>query len=137
MSIRMLAVGVLGLLLLPAAGCNATLRAVGPAPEVEQAVISSMLGAWPEGDCRMLRGNEAMFESAPASNPGTGVLTFGVAPPGDFIKGRIVEVRITPWDDSPDAERRIRLAAGQGYLLRGARRRIEAELERRGFVGGP
>lgn len=119
------------ILLATTVGCNATLRATGPAPDIEQAVIASMLGDWPQGECRMLGAREAMFESAPASNPGAGVLTFGIAPPGDFIKGRIVEVRIVPWDESPGVERRIRLAAGQGSLLREATRRIEAGLGRR------
>jgi len=117
-------------LLAATAGCNATLRATGPAPEVEQVVISSMLGDWPQGECRMLGERAAMFESAPASNPDAGVLTFGIAPPGDFIKGRIVEIRIEPWDGDPEVERRIRLAAGQGSLLREATRRIEAGLQR-------
>ena len=120
------------LLCLAGVGCNATLKATGPGPEIERAVISSMLGDWPQGRCRMLDGTEAMFESAPASNPGAGVLTFGIAPPGDFIKGRIVEVRITPWDDRPGATRSIRLAAGQGSLLREAKRRIAAGLDEAG-----
>jgi hypothetical protein len=124
---RTMAMVLAALWIAAVAGCNATLRATGPAPEVERVVIESMLGDWPGGECRML-GSEAMFESAPASNPGAGVLTFGIAPPGDFIKGRIVEVRIVPWDDRPGAERRIRLAAGQGSLLREARRRIESGL---------
>jgi len=134
MGLRTLSMVLSGLWIVAAAGCNATLRATGPAPEVERVVIESMLGDWPGGECRMLRG-EAMFESAPASNPGAGVLTFGIAPPGDFVKGRIVEVRIVPWDDRADVERRIRLAAGQGSLLRGAVSRIEAGLDRAGLAG--
>lgn len=116
-------------------GCSTTLTANGPAPIVVDSICTSMVGDWPQGRCTMLNESQAMFEFAPASNPGAGVLTFGVRPPGDFIKGRIVEVRVTPFDDSPGVRRKISVKAGDGALLRGAKERIESGLERDGLAG--
>lgn len=120
---------------LAATGCSTTITAKGSGQAIEDSVIESMVGDWPQGECTLLGQAQAMFEFAPASNPGAGVLTFGVRPPGDFIKGRIVEVRITPFDERPDATRKVSVKAGDGSLLRGAKQRIESGLESGGFVG--
>lgn len=118
-----------------AIGCSTTIDATGSGPAIEDAIVQSMSGDWPQGECTLLDESQAMFEFAPASNPGAGVLTFGVRPPGEFIKGRIVEVRITPFDDRPDARRKISVKAGDGGLLQGAKQRIESGLEQGGFAG--
>ncbi|MFZ9691366.1 MAG: hypothetical protein ACO3EP_04935 [Phycisphaerales bacterium] len=118
-----------------AIGCSTTFNATGSGPAIEDSIVQSMVGDWPQGECTLLGEAQAMFEFAPASNPGAGVLTFGVRPPGDFIKGRIVEVRITPFDDRPEVRRKVSVKAGDGSLLRGAKERIEAGLEEGGFVG--
>lgn len=125
-----------GALVLSAIGCSTTITAKGSGPAIEDAIVQSMVGDWPQGECTMLGESEAMFEFAPASNPGAGVLTFGVLPPGEFIKGRIVEVRITPFDDRPAATRKVSVKAGDGSLLKGAKQRIEAGLESGGFATG-
>ena len=125
-----------GALVLSAIGCSTTITAKGSGPAIEDAIVQSMVGDWPQGECTMLGESEAMFEFAPASNPGAGVLTFGVRPPGEFIKGRIVEVRITPFDDRPAATRKVSEKAGDGSLLKGAKQRIEAGLESGGFATG-
>ena len=125
-----------GALVLSAIGCSTTITAKGSGPAIEDAIVQSMVGDWPQGECTMLGESEAMFEFAPASNPGAGVLTFGVRPPGEFIKGRIVEVRITPYDDRPAATRKVSVKAGDGSLLKGAKQRIEAGLESGGFATG-
>lgn len=122
-------------LALSAIGCSTTIAAKGSGPAITDSVVQSMVGDWPQGECTMLGESQAMFEFAPASNPGAGVLTFGVSPPGEFIKGRIVEVRITPFDDRPEASRRISVKAGDASLLQGAKERIEAGLEAGGFAG--
>ena len=125
-----------GALVLSAIGCSTTITAKGSGPAIEDAIVQSMVGDWPQGECTMLGESEAMFEFAPASNTGAGVLTFGVRPPGEFIKGRIVEVRITPFDDRPAATRKVSVKAGDGSLLKGAKQRIEAGLESGGFATG-
>ena len=125
-----------GALVLSAIGCSTTITAKGSGPAIEDAIVQSMVGDWPQGECTMLGESEAMFEFAPASNPGAGVLTFGVRPPGEFIKGRIVEVWITHFDDRPAATRKVSVKAGDGSLLKGAKQRIEAGLESGGFATG-
>ena len=121
---------------LSAIGCSTTITAKGSGPAIEDSIVQSMVGDWPQGECTMLGEAQAMFEFAPASNPGAGVLTFGVRPPGEFIKGRIIEVRITPFDDRPEATRKVSVKAGDGSLLKGAKQRIEAALESGGFADG-
>ncbi len=132
---RVAGLALAGAFVLSAIGCSTTITAKGSGPAIEDSVMQSMVGDWPQGECTLLGESQAMFEFAPASNPGAGVLTFGVRPPGEFIKGRIVEVRITPFDDRPEATRKISVKAGDGSLLKGAKERIEAGLESGGFVG--
>jgi hypothetical protein len=108
------------LVLLPGAllaACGATLTATGPGSLVEQQVAEAILAPWPGGAARPVGPMDPMGGATRNWDPAQGRLAFVVQRGGFTGPETCIEISISPWNEDPQAQRRIEVDAWHWNLF--------------------